>query len=325
MKILIFLLIISLSCFSKEYKIAYNEGNKIIIINQDGKEIERIILPRKINTFSFTPKMDKVVYDSPFRRKAVYYEDTDTEKRLLLAEYSRIFLYDIEKKSEKQLTKGFYLEKPLYGAKENHCNPDISPDGRYVAFAIGSEEIIKSLDGEPIPAELMELDITKEIGLIEVNTRKFTRLTKDDFCDDLPLWSPDGEKISWLSDGSKKIYNIKNKKITNLEDVYYYPFQWLTSEVWLCIDEDAIVEYNIKTLQKKMLIEFQLFEEGLSFFKHLLYFHMSKDKKYIVFERKYVIYLMDIENKKLRTIKELKEKKRPIGDLEQSIWPKFVQ
>lgn len=315
---LIFLLVISLSCFGEEYKIAYNEGNKIITINQDGKELGEIILPREINFFSFTSKRDKVVYDSSFRGRFRNY----------MATYRRVFIYDIEKKIEIQLTDRHYIYTDKREKEnESHFNPDISPDGKYVALVVALEE--------PETKEVCEQEAwhdTLEIGIIEVETRKFIRVTNNDYPDNRPIWSPDSEKIFFDSYGLLRIYNFKNKKMLLVEDTEKkeigFPLQWVDNTSLLVRLGSELKIYDFISSKEEIILDFSHFKEkgyGPSFFEYVPFLHMSKDRRYIVFEKKYKIYLIDLLSKEIKIIKELRERKLPIYPLEQSICPRFIE
>jgi Tol biopolymer transport system component len=309
-------------CFAREYKIAYNEGNKIIIIDKNGKELKEIVLPRKIDSFSFTSNKDKLVYDASFEGK--------------ISQYSRIFIYDINNKKEQQLTKGPYIysKKKEYG-NERHFAPDISPNGKLVAFVIAPEYV---KNGEIETEESTEgLSILYEIGVLEIETGKFTRITKNDFCDTDPLWSPDSEKVFFYTDGLLCIYSFKNKKILLEEDTEKKQigpcFHWINNTTLLCeLTDGAFSEYKLKiydfvTSKEEIIFDLSFLEEKgyePSFFKYVAFLHLSKDRRYIVFEKRYKIYLIDLLNKEIKIIKELKEKKPPIYPLEQSVYPKFI-
>jgi Tol biopolymer transport system component len=70
-------------------------------------------------------------------------------------------------------------------------SPDISPDGRRVAFA--------ALQGG-----------TGDIFIVDLETSEVTNLTKDGFADSGPTWSPDGRSIVYVArvSGSEKLFRI---------------------------------------------------------------------------------------------------------------------
>ena len=80
------------------------------------------------------------------------------------------------------------VELPTVDAPES---PDISPNGRTVAFS--------ALQGA-----------VGDIWLLNVETRELTNVTKDEFADYAPTWSPDGTYLIYLSriSGNDKLFRL---------------------------------------------------------------------------------------------------------------------
>ena len=70
-------------------------------------------------------------------------------------------------------------------------SPDISPDGRNVAFAALQDGV-------------------GDIFVIDLDTRALTNLTNDGFADSGPTWSPDGQSIIYVArvSGSEKLFQL---------------------------------------------------------------------------------------------------------------------
>jgi hypothetical protein len=114
---------------------------------------------------SWAPAGDRIAY---FVRKEKY-------RALIL---QNAVTGDIEKR----------IELPQVDAPES---PDISPDGRYVAFSALQNAV-------------------GDIWLMNLETRELTNLTQDEFADYAPTFSPDGKSLVYLSriSGNDKLFKI---------------------------------------------------------------------------------------------------------------------
>ncbi|MGQ0732548.1 MAG: hypothetical protein ACT4QD_02705 [Acidobacteriota bacterium] len=70
-------------------------------------------------------------------------------------------------------------------------SPDISPDGRLVAFSAAS-------------------NVVSDIYTINLDTREVVNLTKDEFADYSPTWAPDGKAVVYLKrvSGNEKLFRL---------------------------------------------------------------------------------------------------------------------
>ena len=77
------------------------------------------------------------------------------------------------------------------GPPAGYQNPRLSPDGRRLA-------VFKPEDGG-------------DIWVTELETGISTRLTLDPASDNVPLWSPDGTQIAFVSNRNGGVFNIYQK------------------------------------------------------------------------------------------------------------------
>jgi eukaryotic-like serine/threonine-protein kinase len=81
------------------------------------------------------------------------------------------------------------MRGPSVGSVGDYRNPELSPDGRFVAFERGTTT-------------------TSHVWVMELRNGLANRLTTDQASDRFPIWSPDGSAIVFLSDrsGVRKLY-----------------------------------------------------------------------------------------------------------------------
>jgi len=152
--------------------------------------------------------------------------DTSHYKDLLRGNYSGKRKTLVEEKSQEIAI--FSLDSPEYKFLTNDTFPDympsISPDGRYIAYTSERAPIITKYDTLRIPnRKEIILERTHgnfDIFVIDLKTGRIRRLTESISIDDNPIWSPNGEKIAFLSDrtGSKQIW-IMNRDGSNKEQL----------------------------------------------------------------------------------------------------------
>ena len=75
----------------------------------------------------------------------------------------------------------------VIGSSGQYTGPELSPDGKYVAFARGS------------PTDIWVLDIAKALT---------SRLTSDPAGDAFPVWSPDGRTVAFASSRERGVFNL---------------------------------------------------------------------------------------------------------------------
>jgi len=92
-------------------------------------------------------------------------------------------------KNYKLLTKETYMEMESIGS------PNISPDGRHILFTRGW-------------VDKMNDRSSSNLWIVDVEGKRIRELTHGNWRDSSPVWSPDGEKIAFLSDrdGTSQIH-----------------------------------------------------------------------------------------------------------------------
>jgi serine/threonine protein kinase len=107
-------------------------------------------------------------------------------------------------------------EEPLKLPPRLYRNPRISPDGKKVALDFESGG-------------------SQSIWIWDLHRENLTRLTRDAISDAMPLWTPDGQRILFLSSrrGADAIYSKAANGTGEVEKIsvslgsrYYYPFSW---------------------------------------------------------------------------------------------------
>lgn len=106
----------------------------------------------------------------------------------------------------KLLVEPIHIEAPVDRRHEPYNAPSWSPDSQWLAIIVENE-------GEPFL-------INQEIALVNIETGELQRLTDNLVWDVFPTWSPDGERLAFVSgrDGNDEIYvmNIDGTEAINL-------------------------------------------------------------------------------------------------------------
>jgi Tol biopolymer transport system component len=318
-----------------EYRIVYAEGRSIKIINLKGNIKDKIDLPRNIvENFSFSRDKKILVYDGVSKGKK-----TD------------IFIYYVDKRKEEKLTHGpyvfkeyLYKPKDLYG-EEMYSNPEISPDGRYVAFeyfpefgwgvrGIDEEDMDENMKSALMKKEKIhennryylykkegdqifeyeiypndEVDIVeelREVGIIEIQYKKFFPVTREsEYISIGPTFSPDSKKIAFWLDVGYIAIFNLGKKQLFNTKVDGCPHKWIDNHTLLFFDVYGSFYLFDLILGEKILLIKEIDEEWIPW-------DISSDKKYIIFSKResngrFAIYLYNLEKKELKKIAETKE------------------
>ena len=112
---------------------------------------------------SYYPKW---YYPPPVTASPTYPTWSPDGESIVFAAHGRIWTVPIEGGTAHQLTTG-----PGY-----HSQPDVSPDGRYLAYSV-------------------DLDLNLDIYVLDRETGRSERITDDPHIDVQPRWSPDGSRV----------------------------------------------------------------------------------------------------------------------------------
>ena len=108
----------------------------------------------------------KWYYPPPVTASPTYPTWSPDGESLAFAAHGRIWMVPVEGGTATQLTSG-----PGY-----HSQPDLSPDGRYLAYSV-------------------DVDVNLDIYILDRQTGEAERITDDPHIDVQPRWSPDGSRV----------------------------------------------------------------------------------------------------------------------------------
>lgn len=152
-----------------------------------------------------------------------------------------IFIRSLDGKTHRNLTRT--LE-----SISNSQNPDWSPAGNKIVFQSRGTRPNPNYPTDPWPYTLTDY----EIHVVAIDESELVRLTNDDAEDVLPLWSPDGKQIAFLSnrEGSFDLYvmnadgtNVKRTVQLEIEhetDLIDHDYYWLPDGQHMLYDDRLI-------------------------------------------------------------------------------------
>ncbi|MCX8056308.1 MAG: S9 family peptidase [Ignavibacteria bacterium] len=168
---------------------------------------------------------------------------------------SRLYVYDLEKKELKDLTKGW---KKIFNL-DGGINYSVSPDGNLVALTANNTE-------PPYDS------LNQDVFLINVNNpNEVINITANNYQDDSsPYFSKDGKYLffgsqfdpDYSADNVRLVmYDLSNKSITNLTESYDLSFSNFTqgddyTKVYMLAEERAkicLFEFDLKTKKLKKI------------------------------------------------------------------------
>ncbi|GAB4332708.1 MAG: basic secretory protein-like protein [Calditrichia bacterium] len=122
---------------------------------------------------------------------------------------SDLYLFEIGTAEIKRLTNDIFTDD----------QPSWSPDGRYLAF-VSDRGDYASQEALPDDFKMSKYNYEfRDIYLYDLQERKITRVTNTPWEESFPIFTPDGEKLAFISD-ENGIYNIYFK---DLKKGDYYP------------------------------------------------------------------------------------------------------
>lgn len=165
--------------------IAYVNGTTLTFASATGQVLKQIPLGRKIYDFDLSPNGKLMVaaaaetsYGGPLE------------------------LFNLKTRKWTQLThRQLYFHRLHKGAREVYADPDFSPDGRRIVFAIHVNSPGDGNDAVDASGPLAVMNLkTRKVRILEASTN----LGGNGFCfANQPRWSPDGQEILFdCSDGA---------------------------------------------------------------------------------------------------------------------------
>src|SRR5436853_3437583 len=150
-------------------------------------------------------------------------------------------------------------------------DPQVSPKGDLVAFTISDVDRVANKS-------------TTQIYLVPLGGGEVRQLTNDEHSSASPRWSPDGEKLAFVSarDGEDQIWTIDVssgalKKITTISTGAGDPV-WSPDGRWLAFASDIYPECDNDACNKKQADEIAANKVKAHVVEHLLYRHWKSWK-----------------------------------------------
>jgi Tol biopolymer transport system component len=162
------------------------ELNEIYVMNSDGSEQTRITDNDAADgNPSWSPDGEKIAFDT---------DRDSTEENF---DNDEIYLMNSDGSGQTRLTDN----------DASDTNPSWSPDGEKIAFVSNRDETEENFEEG------------SEIYIMNSDGSEQTRLTDNDVNDYDPSWSPDGEKIAFVSNGGIYVMNANDgSDVTRLTD-----------------------------------------------------------------------------------------------------------
>ena len=142
---------------------------------------------------------------------------------------SDLYLWDVKTDNLSKLTDDVFLDD----------QPDISPDGNWVAFVSDRTEYGK--------------DWAHDLYILNINTGKIIKLTSYHHKISSPKWFPDGNKLAYIAD-HKLQYNIWTVELPNqweestfaLQELNYYKLTSFLNGIWdITITDNGKIIYSV--------------------------------------------------------------------------------
>lgn len=242
----LFLCITLTSCIKSEIpsgKIIFGKGEEILGINPDGRDQKIIIkLPPETGGL-ISPDGKKIIFNTFEQDKTSIYYKIKT---------ANLSLWDIKERKQIKLTEGDIDMYPSFSSNGKRIifsstrdgedyeiyvmnidepnniirltdnsfddtNPKFSPDGKKIVFDSSLYITIPytySTSDKNDPTN-KKYD-SCEICIMDVDGKKVIRLTNNSVNDSAPTWSPEGKRITFISDGELCIMDVDGKNLINL-------------------------------------------------------------------------------------------------------------
>jgi Tol biopolymer transport system component len=250
LSVAILVLSVPISAFSqtsKEPVVAFAKGSSLILATASGQIAQRINLDHPVYNFALSPD-----------RKLLASVALDT------ATGGNLSLIDLQTHTRSQLTNGhlYFKSKDLdKGETEVYDDPQFSPDGRSLAFAIHTDNPGDGNDA---------INDSGPIAVMDMQTLQVTVLRSTENIDgqglcfaNTPMWSPDGRWILFNCEAGAFITDVSGIALRDLKlgtdrDAYTYAVSWLGNTCILYLQrhttngsldpsKDEVLLYNLRT------------------------------------------------------------------------------
>ena len=237
-------------------------GNAIYTMNIDGSNEHQIVTDKYNNASPvFSPDGKKVLFES-------WRKDTNQDSKINSQDRRNIYVVNIDGKNEKEIGSPDF---------QNYA-PIFSPDSKKVLFESWRKD--SNQDGK------IDSSDNRGIYIVNLETEKEQQVTNEDFPNYSALFSPDSEKIAFLS-----IHTDSNKdeKLTTNDNKGIYIFYLKNSKVAELIDNRT----------DNSISAFSPDSKNIAFFSRQK--DTNKDGEINSSDNR-GIYLIDINSKKLQKI-----------------------
>jgi hypothetical protein len=232
---------------SSEPVVAFAIGTTLTLVTSSGQVTQEIRLGHPVYDFAFSKDRKRLVIVAP-----------ETENG------GNLSLFDLQTHAETRLTHGPFYKKHLEkGESEVYADPQFSPDGRSIAFAIHGNLPDEGNDAEEAVGPIAVVDL----GSGKVRVLKSTEnVDGQGPCDvGAPIWSPDGKWIIFNCDSGVFItdsagMSLRPVKKDKKERLMASPITWVGNQCILYLQGSDGSPYDPKVVEEAGLLNLQTSE-----------------------------------------------------------------
>ncbi|MGA9068673.1 MAG: hypothetical protein WB424_00375 [Terracidiphilus sp.] len=223
---------------SNEPVVAFMDGTVLILAASSGKVTQSIDLKKPVYNFALSSD-----------RKLLVTVSADT------ATGGNLYLHNLQTHTQTKLTNGhlYFKAKELdKNETEVYDDPQFSPDGRSLAFAIHTDNPGDGNDAENDAGPIAVMDLqTRKVHVL----KSTENIDKQGLCfANTPMWSPDGKWILFNCENGAFISNVRGTTLRELrfgaaQENMSYAISWLGNGCILSVP-DIEVETDKKASQE---------------------------------------------------------------------------